>query len=69
VTGMDVDARLTQRLAALGIRLVDTTDEFLVAECVACRTHWEIASGSLGLPQEDESADWWWCPNGCNRTE
>jgi hypothetical protein len=69
VSEADIDPRLIQRLAAQGVRPVEVADGVLLAECIACRTHWEIAGSRLGLPTEDEEADWWWCPNGCNRAE
>lgn len=63
------DPRFHQRLAAQGIHLVDHTPSRLVAECITCCTRWEITADRLGLPHEDDSADWWWCPHGCNRAE
>jgi hypothetical protein len=69
VSGKRFDPNLVKRLAACGIRPVEVDDGRLLAECFACRTRWEIAGSRLGLPTEDETADWWWCPNGCNRAE
>ncbi|MDX1594106.1 MAG: hypothetical protein R3298_07650 [Gammaproteobacteria bacterium] len=63
------DPRFLQRLAAQGLRLVDEQPGVIEVECPVCRTRWEIAATRMGLPHEDASADWWWCPNGCNRTE
>ncbi len=63
------DPRFINRLTAQGLRLVDHTPSQLAVECIACRTRWEITASRLGLPHEDEGADWWWCPNGCNRAE
>jgi len=64
------EERLARRLAGRGVRLVELqADGTLVAECAACRTRWEIGHARLGGAHEDEGADWWWCPNGCNRAE
>jgi len=69
VTAIHDDPRFIQRLAAQGLRFIEATDAALVVECIACRGRWEIAHARLGLPHEDEAADWWWCPSGCNRAE
>ncbi|HEY5790924.1 MAG TPA: hypothetical protein VIX81_09885 [Gammaproteobacteria bacterium] len=69
MTTPTAEQRLAQRLEARGIRLHEVAEAGLVAECIACRARWEIARGRLGAPHEDEGADWWWCPNGCNRSE
>jgi len=69
VSETDLDGKFAGRLAAQGLRLIGMNDAKLVAECVTCRAHWEIAIQSPGQPHEDEASDWWWCPNGCNRAE
>ena len=61
--------RLAARMADRGLRLVDHDAERLEAECLACRARWPIAAGRVGPAHEDAAADWWWCPNGCNREE
>jgi hypothetical protein len=63
------EERLARRLAARGVRLVEIDAARLAAECITCRTRWEIAGARLGPAHEDEGADWWWCPHGCNRAE
>ena len=64
------EERLARRLASRGVRLVElAAGGALLAECTTCRTRWEIARERLGDAHQDEAADWWWCPSGCNRAE
>jgi hypothetical protein len=59
---------LAARLAARGVVLLELAGGEIAAECRACRVRWPIPTERVGGP-DDAVADWWWCPNGCNREE